>query len=326
MASAGMEYPMLITAGTAWWVPSGLRLPEMVVVHELGHQYWYGLVASDEVASPWLDEGLNSYVEGVVMDETYGAGSSYVDLLGLHFDATAFSRLRYLRSPSLDPITTAAHLFAGPRSYASIAYAKTALVLRTIERSAGREKLLGAIGEYYRTWRYRHPHADDLVSALAAVAGEPKSDFLRRVTAGTDALDYAVSRLDVRELAPLAGRNLEGAGTGGQGDGPAGKTYRADVIVERRGELPAPVDVVIGFDDGSETRETWDGQSRWRRFEITGTAEAVFAAVDPLRKLPLDLNRLNDSRMRSPGTRGVVRLAGRWGLWMQGLLHLLTAW
>ena len=43
--AGGMEYPMLITVGTAWWMPAGLRFPEAVTMHEFGHQYWYGMVA-----------------------------------------------------------------------------------------------------------------------------------------------------------------------------------------------------------------------------------------------------------------------------------------
>ena len=46
--------------------------------------------------------------------------------------------------------------------------------------------------------------------------------------------------------------------------------------------------------------------------------------VDPDDKLPLDVDRLNNSRMRTPGTRGVIRLAGRWGLWLQGALLALS--
>ena len=67
-----MEYPMLITAGTTWWMPFGIRFPEAVTIHEFGHQYWYGMVANNEFEEAWLDEGLNSYVEGRILDEAYG--------------------------------------------------------------------------------------------------------------------------------------------------------------------------------------------------------------------------------------------------------------
>ena len=77
-----MEYPTLIVCGTRYGMPSWLRLPELILIHELGHQYFYGLLASNEFEEAWLDEGINSYVEGKVMDAHYGAGS-VVDVPGL---------------------------------------------------------------------------------------------------------------------------------------------------------------------------------------------------------------------------------------------------
>ena len=63
LRAGGMEYPTLITGDTTWWMPEGLRLVELVVEHEFGHQYWYGMVATNEFEDAWLDEGINSYTE-----------------------------------------------------------------------------------------------------------------------------------------------------------------------------------------------------------------------------------------------------------------------
>jgi len=62
-----LEYPTLITAGTTWFTHHFLPglLPEVVIVHEFGHQYWYGMVANDETDEAWLDEGINTYSGGV---------------------------------------------------------------------------------------------------------------------------------------------------------------------------------------------------------------------------------------------------------------------
>ena len=47
-------------------------MPELVIAHEFGHQYWYGMVATNEFEDPWLDEGINSYVEAKVMNSLRG--------------------------------------------------------------------------------------------------------------------------------------------------------------------------------------------------------------------------------------------------------------
>jgi hypothetical protein len=159
--AAGMEYPMLITVGTAWWMPAGLRFPEMITVHEFGHQYWYGMVANDEVNEAWLDEGINSYVEGAIMDDTYGAEHSYVDLFGFGVGALALERFRYLAAGEWDPIDTPSFKMLDRDSYASTVYAKAALVLRTIDRALGDDRLRDALRAYFDTWRFRHPSSHD---------------------------------------------------------------------------------------------------------------------------------------------------------------------
>jgi hypothetical protein len=70
--AAGMEYPTLITGGTELFPARRRLVPEDVVVHEFGHQYWYGMAANDEVAEAWLDEGINTYCEGRAQSLYYG--------------------------------------------------------------------------------------------------------------------------------------------------------------------------------------------------------------------------------------------------------------
>ena len=67
----GMEYPTLITAGTHWynaWPDSWL---EEVTIHEAGHQFWYGVVATNEFEHAWMDEGINTYATARVMQEAF---------------------------------------------------------------------------------------------------------------------------------------------------------------------------------------------------------------------------------------------------------------
>ena len=81
--AGGMEYPTFITGGTSWFVPKGDRdEPEGVTEHEFGHQYWYGMVATNEFENAWLDEGINSYTEVKVMDSLFGHNTSAIEHVG----------------------------------------------------------------------------------------------------------------------------------------------------------------------------------------------------------------------------------------------------
>jgi len=319
--AAGMEYPMLITVGTAWWMPSGLRLPEVLTVHEFGHQYWYGMVANDEVNEAWLDEGINSYVEGVIMDETYGADHSYVDLFDIGIGAVPLERFRYLAAGNSDPVDSPSFRMLDRDSYRSTVYAKAALVLRTLDAMLGDARLRDALRAYFEAWRFKHPTSRDWRTLVDDRAEEDLAPLFSQLLDGVGVVDYAVARIDVNEVPALRPALDEGTGAA-----PAAETprYRTEVVIERRGEVRMPVDIVVTFDDGSQTREVWDGIDRWYRIDITSTHQGAIAVVDPDDKLPLDVNRLNNSRMRTPATRGVIRLAGRWGLWLQGALLALS--
>jgi hypothetical protein len=90
--AGGMEYPTLITTGGYWFSGAfGDRSIEAVTIHELLHQWFYGLVATDETRSPFLDEGLTSYAELRTLDVAYGPGSLFRGF-GLELSATGLAR------------------------------------------------------------------------------------------------------------------------------------------------------------------------------------------------------------------------------------------
>ncbi len=321
-AAGGMEYPTLITLGTTWWMPRHLRLPEFVSVHEFGHQYWYGMLASNEFEEAWLDEGVNSYVEGRIMDQLYGPGS-YLNLFGIRADSTAIRRLQYLRATQHDPMTRPAWQFLDRSSYGAISYSKTALMLDTLARYVGEDKLQRALAQYVERWRFRHPHAEDLLASLNDGLGQDLQWYFDQTVTGTGVVDYAVTQVTAAELHGNGGFPV-GPGEIGEElvpQSPAERRYHNEVVVERLGSVRLPVELHITFDDGGITNEHWDGQDRWKRFEYTGSQRVEWAVVDTP---PLDVNWLNNSRMRDAGTRGIVRIAGRWGFWFQNLMYFLT--
>jgi hypothetical protein len=83
--AGGMEYPTLITAGTAVFAPSRRLSPDSVTIHEYGHQHWYGLVASNEFEEAWLDEGINTYATGKVLEKAYGPNHDVMRIAGVPF-------------------------------------------------------------------------------------------------------------------------------------------------------------------------------------------------------------------------------------------------
>jgi len=132
--AGGMEYPTLITTGGRWWSRHlGVRAPHAVTVHELGHQWFYGLVASDEHRWPFLDEGLTTYAQVRVLEERYPGDSAFGGF-GLSLSQPAAMRYASAQAWNADVIAQPAPDFATGRDYGQLVYTRTATLLETLRR------------------------------------------------------------------------------------------------------------------------------------------------------------------------------------------------
>jgi len=315
--AGGMEYPTLITGGTAWWLPDGLRATEVVTVHEFGHQYWYGMVATNEFEEAWLDEGINSYTEVKIMDSLYGKDRSLIDLWGLTADDAGLQRLSYLSQPDTDPMTRYAYQFMSSGAYGGITYGKTATVLLTLEGIIGEETLKRALHTYFMRYRFTHPTGADFLKTLEEVSGRDLRWYFDQAVSGTNILDYEIlsissDRVDWYEKKPAPPRQ--------------GQTlYRDTVLVHRKGDFIFPVTVEIKFDNGEKIREHWDGRDRWVRYTYEKKAKVLSAEIDPEHRVGLDLDFFNNSRTAKPNRQAPQKLEAYWLVATQFLAQLL-AW
>ena len=330
-AAGGMEYPTLFTAGTTSWMPPGLRFPEMVTIHEFGHGYWFGIVASNEFEEAWLDEGINSYSEVKAMEMFYGRGRSMVDLDGVKVGDLAFQRVRVIGSGRHDPILQDSWKYVDGASYGTNVYAKAALMMLTLERRLGEDVMARIMRTYYERWKFRHPTSEEFIRVAEEVSGEDLDWFFDQVLRRPGRLDYAVTELSAVEIEEPRGHfDAEAPGAAGESPGnPPGRpkptpVYRNAVVVARNGEWIFPQELLVTFADGREVRETWDGKDRWKRFVYERPVRVVRAEIDPERKLVLDVDRLNDSRTLEPRKAPVRKAAVGLMGWLQGLMSLIS--
>src|SRR5207247_4654037 len=121
LGAGGMEYPTFIT-GLApklnlRWPLDRVRLVEDVTLHEFGHQYWYGMVGSNEFEESWLDEGINTDSEYRAMELAYGP-RSFIELPGsIGMGLPAMAHAAYASLPNLDPIQRFAWRYSSSPSY-----------------------------------------------------------------------------------------------------------------------------------------------------------------------------------------------------------------
>ncbi|MCX6121277.1 MAG: M1 family metallopeptidase [Ignavibacteriales bacterium] len=312
--AGGMEYPTLITGLSIWGLPKKIRMVEVVTIHEFGHQYFYGLLGSNEFEEAWLDEGFTQYFETRIMDAAYGEKTSFVDIFGLRIGDFEFSRWGYIdmRNNKIAPTLQPAWQYRAG-GYGSLTYMKSAALLVTLERMVSRPVMDEIMHTYFERWKFKHPCTRDFIAVVNEIVpkhhgekfGKDMNWYFDQVLSGTDVCDYELTSIAVNEIHHSTGIfDVEGKKTNihrQRGEKPD-SLFRSVVLVSRLGEVKMPVDVLIRFDDGKDVRETWDGQVRWKQYIYSGKSKVVSATVDPDNILVLDINMNNNSRTVQPSS------------------------
>jgi len=166
----GMEYPTLFTGDSTWFRDPTYFTTEETVVHEFGHQYWYGMVATNEFEDAWLDEGINSYTEVKALDAIFGRNTSLFNRSYANAGDSELLRSEYLLVPDYDPVTRWAFKFRDSDSYGGVTYGKSATLLATLEGLIGRDTMDEAMRTYFISYRFTHPTTEDLLRTIEQVA------------------------------------------------------------------------------------------------------------------------------------------------------------
>ena len=189
----GMEYPMITfngprttlhEDGSRTWTQAEKRFLIGVVIHEVGHIYFPMLVNSDERQWTWMDEGLNSFLDGVAgreWDPEMPWGVEPRDIVD------------YMKSDIQVPIMTQSDsiLQFGPNAYAKPAAALN--ILREV--ILGRELFDFAFKEYATRWQYKRPTPADFFRTMEEASGVDLDWFWRGWFYSTDHVDISVDKV-----------------------------------------------------------------------------------------------------------------------------------
>ncbi len=152
----GMEYPTItvISPGTS------AKELDNTIAHEIGHNWFYGILATNERDHPWMDEGINSYYDAKYHMLKYGQPAQ---LERIAFETTA-------REKTDQPIELTSEKY-NELNYDLDVYYKTAEWMRWLESQLGTETFNKAMQEYYRRWQFKHPQPEDFKKAITESSG-----------------------------------------------------------------------------------------------------------------------------------------------------------
>jgi hypothetical protein len=322
--SGGMEYPTLITTGGAWLTPPGLLAPEIVTIHEMGHQWFYGLVGTNELAWPFLDEGLNQFAEQDAMAKWRGDASG-LDLAGLVVSDATVDAVGGNMAVHNEPVAQPANAFTTGADYGGLVYARTASIVETLRRVYGQEAVGRALGRYARRFRFQHPGPEQLLAVFDEVLGAEVASTLRTALFEKGWVDYVVEGVWAQESKPPAGLfDVNGAREKVALDAPSTGGWDNAVLVRRRGTLSFPVEIELVMADGTRRRERWSGEGDSTRLSWHDAVAVRSAIVDPDDRVLVDYDLANNRASAMGHGGGGARTLERATYWMQLALQAVS--
>jgi len=272
LMGGGMEYPMLVMNSNS---------SEGLISHEVGHIYFYGMLASDELADAWMDEGGTTYQEGWYQQTNFGPWEYEKDdvpdtnSLGFKLNPRVPTRERtisnlvdYITSGYNEPMAKYAHKFKG--GYGINAYTKGAAFYGMLHYMAGDSLWDEICHTYFDRWKFKHVNEQRFRKVCEDVTGEDLGWFFDQWLRKTVAVDYALGK--VKKIHQKNGQ------------------WRTEVEVKRNDKGIMPVDVQLTLPDGDKIVNRWDGKDKSGTVVFLTPEKPLSVVLDPKDQI-LDKNR-----------------------------------
>lgn len=213
----GMEYPMctLITGERSIGSLVG------VMAHEVSHSWYQGVLASNEALYPWMDEGFTDFSSNESMTAMFNQEKSKAH------DGSYRGYFALVSSGLQEPISQHSDHYNTNRAYGTAAYSMGTVFLHQLKYVIGEDVFYKAMRRYYNTWKFKHPEPNDFIRVMEKTSGLQLSWYMNYWVNTTKKIDYGIKSVIEKE----------------------GNTL---ITLERLGDFPMPVDLVVTYKDGSK--------------------------------------------------------------------------
>ena len=246
--------------------------------HELAHNWFQGMIASDERTHAWMDEGFAQYVEDLYTDTKYPRGmfteARRFPWLTARTAFTSDERAYLARAWARDEesMSTPADSFASYRRYDVASYSKAVAMLHTLRGVLGDSVFDAFVLRYARENAFRHPRPADVSRAASEASGGDLGGFFRQWTETVDRAGFA-----------LANASTE----------PAESGWRSTVAVRRTERMALPVTVEARFQDGTRQEAVAFVDDPIATVTFKSRARLTGATIDPRHQI-VEMNRLDN--------------------------------
>ncbi|MDC3133589.1 M1 family metallopeptidase [Bacteroidota bacterium] len=202
-AGGGMEYPNITVIGNS----GDSKSLETVIVHEVGHNWFYGILGSNERDNAWMDEGLNTYIEIRYMEEKYPYGylqkkdstqnKSRGISLNISLEEKELQHIAYQFNASRNydqPLKMGSKDFT-QMNYGAMVYCKTGIGFHYLKSYLGEALFDNCMNEYFNQWKFKHPNPDDIKVVFETASKENLDWFFEDYIKTTKKTDYSLKKI-----------------------------------------------------------------------------------------------------------------------------------
>ena len=272
-AGGGMEYPNITVISK-----SGSKdLLEYVIMHEVGHNWFYGILGSNERDHAWMDEGLTEYSGTRYWEKKYSSRNSqfvFIDGIqkkigiGKNYNMQHYQYSNYASSALKDgaqPLNISSDENYSFRNYGQN-YSKVAVMMRYFQHYLGEDKMDVILQDYFESWKFKHPKPNDLIAFFNKHLDEDVGWFFDNMVDSTTYIDYAAHKKN------------------------------GEFIIKNNGNFDVPIEVAFYDKRNKEIGREWlsfEGNSHLLKTPI----ECKKIIIDPDQHMP-DVKRTNNSTRR----------------------------
>ena len=287
LLGGGMEYPMLIMDASD---------SESLIVHEIGHNWFYGLFANDELDDAWLDEGFTTfqtrwYQEHFYPQNGYAISRGNITAFEdqhlprqMYVESALKSTIRYMLSPRIEPIATHSFDFKNYGSYRTNVYTKASLMMHSLKDYLGEERFLAGMELYYERWALKHVNEERFIKAMEDAVGEELDWFFDQWLHTAKYVDYTLNSWETKTV--------------------DADHFRTTIQVENKGAMFVPISATVFGADAVTASASLD-QFRYRKngtITIDTDFKPVRVMLDP-ENIFMDVDRRNNDSKKQHSIR-----------------------
>ena len=307
----GIEFPGMIAISRPQGGPMVSRYFEVITIHEVIHQWFFGMLASDQVEHPWMDEAITQYFTNLIAEAEWGREANLMDIFGIKIRTRDESRAGAAISRGQEIIDQPAYSYIGASRYFSTIYSRGSLAVETISNflggpvfdSAGSSGAFRFWKRYVDEYKFRRVVPSDFRRILAESGGDSVAAVFDLLFTTPDEIDIAVADLQNTRIDSVT----------------AGVSFELSLT----GRLRWPIPYRLFYSDGDSLDGVRKITYNTERVSLELDRPVRTVIVDPENLFAIDADLMNNSVQLDTDSRPATRLSSGLMFLLESLMSLV---